>query len=87
MWSHGWREVVTKPAVAFAYLPFAATANLGFRRELFDAIGGFDNSLRRASDVDFAWRAALAGARLEAVPEAVVAYRLPATLMDLAKKG
>jgi glycosyltransferase involved in cell wall biosynthesis len=87
MWAHGWRALADGPRVSFAYLPFAATANLGFRRELFDAIGGFDSSLRRASDVDFGWRALLAGARLEMVPDAVVAYRLPATLRGLFAKG
>src|SRR5690606_36832296 len=27
---------------AFAFLPYAVGANLGFRREVFDALGGFD---------------------------------------------
>ena len=31
------------------------------RREVFDSLAGFDETLRRLEDVDFGWRAAYAG--------------------------
>ena len=46
------------------------------RRELFQAIGGFDESLRWSDDGDLCWRAQLdGGATLAFVPDAVVHYR------------
>ena len=46
------------------------------RTPLFAAIGGFDPGIdRRGDDVDFCWRAQLAGARVLVVPDAVAAHR------------
>jgi glycosyltransferase involved in cell wall biosynthesis len=84
-WS-GWTDV-TGPRVGYGYLPFVPTGNLGFRRELFEAVGGFDATLRRGEDKDFTWRAARVGAVAHVVPEAIVAVRLPPTRLGLARKG
>jgi glycosyltransferase involved in cell wall biosynthesis len=59
------------------FLPFSHTANIGFSRGLFDAIGGFDERFQNANDdVEFCWRAQLAGFVLHDEPSAIVHYRL-----------
>jgi cellulose synthase/poly-beta-1,6-N-acetylglucosamine synthase-like glycosyltransferase len=54
------------------YLTECATVNLAFRREVFDAIGGFDERFAYGSDIDFSWRLVEFGYRIRSVPEAVV---------------
>ena len=54
---------------------WAPTANLGMRREAFDAIGGFDASYRHiGEDVDLCLRAGAAGFELTRCVEAVVEH-------------
>lgn len=58
------------------FLPYAVGANCGFSRELFDAVGGFDVAyVEGGDDIDFFWRAQLAGYTLGFAPSADVAYR------------
>ena len=59
----------------FNYLPFAIGCSLGVRRNVFDAVEGFDGAVRFDEDVDFCWRVQQAGVPLTFVPEAVVRYR------------
>jgi glycosyltransferase involved in cell wall biosynthesis len=62
---------------AFHRLPYAVGANLGFRREVFDAVDGFDEAFHFGGDeIDFCWRAQYTGYDLAFVPDAVVQYRL-----------
>jgi hypothetical protein len=49
-------------------------------REVFEAVGPFDESLRRAEDIDFGWRAAYAGVAVAMEPRAVLHRRLRADL-------
>lgn len=59
------------------FLSYAITANLGVRRETFDALGGFDETFSTGGDdVDFCWRLQLMGCRLGFASDAVVSYRL-----------
>lgn len=60
--------------VSTAYLTECATINTAFRREVYDKIGGFDESFAYGSDVDFSWRAVDAGFRIAAAPRAVVRH-------------
>jgi GT2 family glycosyltransferase len=54
---------------------WAPTANLGMRREAFDAIGGFDADYRHiGEDVDLCLRAGDAGFALTRCPDAVVEH-------------
>jgi glycosyltransferase involved in cell wall biosynthesis len=62
------------------FLPHAGGSGLGLRRELFTALGGFDESLSALEDTDLCWRAQLAGTPLAWVREAVVHVRLRADL-------
>ena len=48
--------------VALEHWRYAVGTNMGFRRTVFDAIGGFDPTFRiGADDIDFCWRAQQAG--------------------------
>lgn len=70
------------------FLPFAHGACCAFDRAVFDAIGGFDEGLLGGGDdVDFSWRAQLAGFSLDDVPEAVVDYRLREGLRDMCRQS
>jgi len=55
---------------------FGASANLGVRRELFDRLCGFDETLSVGEDIDFCMRAWRAGSEVQFVPGAAVHYRL-----------
>lgn len=69
--TNGLQEYVYPP-----YLPHAASCNLGIKRTLHQAVGGFDESLPRLMDTDYCWRIQLAGTKLHFVPDAVVRLRL-----------
>lgn len=58
------------------FLPAALGGNLAMWRNVFERVGGFDETLPVGEDVDIAWRIQLAGFTLGHVPDAVVAYRL-----------
>lgn len=57
------------------YLAHAATANMGCKRAIYDALGGFDENFVILNDTDYCWRAQLAGVKPQFVPELVVHYR------------
>ena len=59
---------------ADGYLTECPTINLAFRREAFDAVGGFDEDFAYGSDIDFSWRLGDAGYRIRAVPDAFVRH-------------
>jgi glycosyltransferase involved in cell wall biosynthesis len=52
----------------------ATTANLFLRRELFERLGGFDDSLPNGGDADFVTRAVARGASLHLAPDVVVRH-------------
>ncbi|PAW32850.1 hypothetical protein CIT32_07875 [Micrococcus luteus] len=55
--------------------PYPLGANMAMTRDVFDAVGGFDESFRGGHDeADFAWRAADAGFPTRFVPEARIDY-------------
>jgi GT2 family glycosyltransferase len=56
------------------YVRECPTLNVAFRREAFDAVGGFDERFAYGSDVDFSWRLNDAGYRIRLVPDAVVQH-------------
>jgi GT2 family glycosyltransferase len=65
------------------YLPHAAGCNLGIKRALHEAVGGFDESFRILNDTDYCWRVQLTGVTLHSVPEAVVHYRFRHSMWDI----
>ncbi len=58
------------------FLPGGGTGNLGIRRPVHEAIGGFDENLPRFEDADYFWRLQLEGFKLHYVPEAIVQVRM-----------
>lgn len=58
------------------FLPFAAGGAFGCRREVLEALSGWDESLRSGGDVDLSWRALLAGYQLGTLPDSLaILYR------------
>lgn len=56
-----------------SFLPFAATANAAYRKEVFDKIGLFDEGLFVGEDADLSWRMQLSTEyKVRYVPDAVV---------------
>lgn len=57
------------------YLPYMPGCNMGFRREVWEMVGGFDESLSTGQeDVDFGWRLSQAGYSIGHAPGAAVDY-------------
>lgn len=70
------------------FLPYAPSSNVGYWRYVFDDVDGWDTSFAGVGgeDVDFCWRAQLAGFRLVYVPSAIVHYRLRASLAGMLRQ-
>ncbi len=60
--------------------PAALGCNFAMRRSVYRKFGGFDEDFLNAQDVEFSWRAQLAGISLHLVPEARIAKRQRDTL-------
>lgn len=74
--------------ICVPHLDYAFGCNIGIKRSLHEAIGGFDESLTIAcEDMDYCWRAQLAGAKLHFISSAIVHYRLRDTLMGIYRQG
>jgi GT2 family glycosyltransferase len=70
-----WRPARSQNLPRATFLPYAPSCNLGVWADVFRAVGGFDETYRASEDVDFSWRAQLAGFTLGFAPDAVVHYR------------
>lgn len=66
------------------FLTHASGTSTGVWADAFRAIGGFDEAVTVGEDVEFSWRAQLAGYRLVSAPEAVVHERYRRRVRDLA---
>lgn len=69
------------------YLPHAAGTSLGVKRSLYDAVGGFDESIPILDDTDFCWKIQLKGTKLHFVPETFVYYRFRHTLDSIYRQA
>ena len=67
--------------------PFAATANLAVRADVFADVGGFDPDLPPAEDADWCWRARAADWDIHFVPGAKVTHHHRSTLKDLLQQA
>lgn len=73
-----------KQHVEHPFLPYAATANTAYRREVFDKIGFFDESLFVGEDADFSWRMHLfTNYKVTYIPEAMVFHPYESSLKNL----
>lgn len=69
------------------FLPHAGGGTIGVRRDLFLALGGFDETLPYLHDTDFCWRAQLAGSGIHFVPDAVMHVRFRGDLRTLYRQA
>jgi GT2 family glycosyltransferase len=67
-------RLAVRQASTVKYLDECSTINLAFRREAFDAVGGFDETFAYGSDVDFSWRLIAAGYQIRSAPAAIVRH-------------
>jgi hypothetical protein len=63
--------------------PAGIAGNLMLRREVLEAVGGFEENARSEADIDLCWRIQDAGWTLEYRPGATVAHRDPTHLGDV----
>lgn len=82
-----WHPSRNGPRKYLDFLPAAATWGIGVKRSLHEAMGGFNESLRRMEDIDYCWRAQLTGVELHFVPDAVVHYRYRSTVADTFRRA
>lgn len=74
--------------VVLGFLPSGHGANMGFTRSVYKRLGGFDDEFEFGGpDIEFCWRAQLAGVTLRPVPDAVVHYRLRPSLRTLSRQS
>jgi len=73
-----------RPQELLGFLPYASGANAGVWRDVFEALGGFDEGTASGDDVDLSWRAQLASYTLGFAVDGVVHYRYRPTLGGLA---
>ncbi|MEU4711138.1 glycosyltransferase [Nocardia salmonicida] len=80
-----WRTdpTMTRLPRALGFLPYAVGANLGVRTLVYRALSGCDERYQGHEDVEFCWRAQLAGYTIAYAPDAIVHYRLRSTLRGL----
>jgi glycosyltransferase involved in cell wall biosynthesis len=73
--------------VFFDFLP-AAGANIGLRRWLYEALGGFDEEFSASEDIALSWKAQLSqAATIHFVPDAVYRYRYRVSLLELYRQS
>jgi GT2 family glycosyltransferase len=65
------------------FLPFGSGGTLGVQYPVFEKLGGFAGNMDYAEDVDFCWRAQLAGVPIHFVKDAVVRYRYRPSLRSM----
>jgi len=65
------------------FLPHASGCGLGIKRELHEAVHGFDETLMNLQDTDYCWKIQLAGTPLHFAPDALIHLRYRQTLRGL----
>ena len=70
--ARGWKNGLYKRQ----FLPGGGAGNLGIKRRVHEAIGGFDERIPRFEDSDYYWKLQLEGFELYYVPEAIVQVRM-----------
>jgi GT2 family glycosyltransferase len=71
-----WTRIPEQLGRKLGFLPTGATCNVLVHRDTFERLGGFAEDFDVSDDVDFFWRAQLAGIDVGYAPEAQVEYRL-----------
>lgn len=84
----GWRPRLEPDALptALGWWPYATGANLGVWADVHAELGGFLEVRAAGEDVDYSWRAQLAGRTIAPAPAAVVDYRYRPGLRAMARQ-
>jgi glycosyltransferase involved in cell wall biosynthesis len=84
-WMRGVGSAVQTDALqnGLGFLPFGGGGTLGFRKAVFDELGGLREHATYCEDVDLCWRAQLAGYEIAFVPDAAILYRSRPTLAKM----
>jgi cellulose synthase/poly-beta-1,6-N-acetylglucosamine synthase-like glycosyltransferase len=73
-----------KEHIEHSFLPYAATANAAYRKEVFDNVGLFAENMSSEEDADLSWRMQLfTDYKVAYVPEALVFHRHESSLKEL----
>jgi glycosyltransferase involved in cell wall biosynthesis len=70
----------------FGFLSFCSGSNTGVWAEVFRELGGFDAGMRWGEDIEFSWRAQLAGHSLFLSGDAVMHQRLRRSALELGRQ-
>jgi glycosyltransferase involved in cell wall biosynthesis len=79
-------EPVTAPDTSYGFLPSAAGGNCGIWADVARAVGWDEAFSFGSSDIDFGWRAQLAGYRLGFAPDALTRVRFRTSLRATARQ-
>jgi glycosyltransferase involved in cell wall biosynthesis len=71
---------------ALSFLPYASGQNTGVWADVFERLGGYDESTIVGEDIEFSWRAQLAGRTLIFAEDAVVHERIRVAIGDAARQ-
>jgi len=82
-----WRPAAGVRTERVVFLPHAPSGNFAVWREVFVAVGMFDESFGRGEDNEISYRLQLHGYTYQHVPNAVVHYRLRRGLHDVWRQG
>jgi glycosyltransferase involved in cell wall biosynthesis len=78
------RRALVRP---LGFLPFAPTSNLAVWADVYRRVGGLNIHYPQAHDVEFSWRAQLAGFTVGHTSDAIVHYRYRSTVKGVAKQA
>ena len=70
----------------YIYFPYAAGNNLGVKRSVHNAVGGFDETMLLLQDIDYCWRIQQTGIKLEAASDAVIYFRFRDTVKAMYRR-
>lgn len=85
--SDRYRILEQNGTLSHPYMPFTATANSSYRKEVFSKIGYFNPRLASGGDADFSWRMQKKlGLKIKFIPEAVVYHRHRTNIIALYKQ-
>jgi GT2 family glycosyltransferase len=82
----GGRRPYDMKVSGLGFYPVVIGSSFGVHRDVWKAVGGFDETLPQAEDFDFAFRVQLAGYRFASRPDAFVHYRVPTSTIGAMRK-
>ncbi len=81
----GRRETALRTDLGF--LPWVVAANCGIWRSVLEAVGGWNETYDRCTDIELSWRVQLAAYELRPAPDALVNYRFRPTVWQAMRQA